>query len=707
MPSQMLPIIDPAITRGMNTVDDPKLLKPGECVRLLNAFPGNPPIPRTGCTGKLIASSSAYTFLPPGISFEYGNKIYIVAWVYNPSTLKYTLVAVDKDAVSPTLGSLGVAEFAAADIPLFDLLYIHSCVYCSVSASMTKWKDEATTALGHKVIESGTVVRDMCLSNVFYAPTSSYLPYSDVNEGALAPGFYEYAFQSVRRNDSDAFEAGGAIAGIILPPNITSTWKPKRIDTFLPGVCLGVEGPEFSRVVVEVVETPWVAAAGMLSTGAGAEAVGAFSAAQCTDLNTTTVGFNVDAATAGAWVKFDFDTEGGGTGQTRCIEKLELFTNGAGSTNSFKLQYYDSSWIDASVPSVLAVAGWNTISGYEPNAHRYWRLLLVDAGVAGPDFMEVRCTFRSKVIVPLGHDYYGLAQGATHTRISRSLVQATAVLAQGATKFFLADAPMGTYADVYPGYATTFSNFEDTTSNEALEGETNQLITGYSAAPPAAFIEYLKGRMYLMAIDGRVYFSESVGGDGGTDLATAQASPQAWSSLFKPTEYLLDCDCVDGQQATGMKRLGDDIFFWKERKIFAVFGGDPTSTSLSQVSNTVGCAFPYTLTKCEIKGMFGKCILFLGNDGPMVMEEGGRVRPFSEFKIKQFWPDRSAELYSELDLNYETIVKNCTAAFFKNTWWILYKTAAGVNKIFGYYFDPGLAAGDAPNGPLEFQFADM
>ena len=45
MPSGMIPIADPAITRGMNTVDDPKVLQPGEAVRLLNAFPGNPPIP--------------------------------------------------------------------------------------------------------------------------------------------------------------------------------------------------------------------------------------------------------------------------------------------------------------------------------------------------------------------------------------------------------------------------------------------------------------------------------------------------------------------------------------------------------------------------------------------------------------------------------------------------------------------------------------
>jgi hypothetical protein len=234
------------------------------------------------------------------------------------------------------------------------------------------------------------------------------------------------------------------------------------------------------------------------------------------------------------------------------------------------------------------------------------------------------------------------------------------------------------------------------------------LITGYAEAPPAAFIEYCKGRVFLMDTTGIVYYSESIGGDGGTDLEAAQAQPQPWASLFKPTSYRIDCDYIDGQLSSGMKKLGDDLFFFKERKTFALFGGDPASAAVSPVSDKVGCAFPYTITKCEIKGLFGKCLLFLGNDGPMVMQEGGRIRAFSEFKIKELWPEKSLELYSELDLDYDWIVHNCSAAFYKNTWWILYQTKAGVNNIFGYYFDPDLEAeSNAPHGALEFQFASM
>jgi hypothetical protein len=555
MPSRMLPIADPAITRGMNTVDDPKILKPRECVRLLNAFPGNPPVPRNGCTGKVMIGTTTYRFIPPGIALKIGASVYVVVWIYDSATSKYRLTSVLTDGSG--FYDLGNGTITAP--VFFDLLELHSCIYSSISKTLTNWSIGGSYAgLGHKVVESNTIVRDLCIAEPGEIKSHALTAGAIITTGK----WVEYACQYVRKNDAASFEAGATPTYIILPPNITATYQPKRANVFLPGVCIGVESLA-NRHTVELT--------------------------------------------------------GGNTGVDLTLQ--------------------------------LGLSAYNAMN-----------------------------------------------QGATHLRVYRCLEQNTEALAQGATKFFVFDLPLGV--------ATL--TFSDTVTNAALVGEENQLITGYSVAPPAAFIEYLKGRLYLMATDGRVYFSESVGGDGGTVLATAQAYSQPWASLFKPTTYLLDCDYVDGQQATGMERLGDDIFFWKERKIFSIFGGDPTSTPLSQVSNTVGCAFPYTLTKCEIKGMFGKCILFMGNDGPMVLEEGGRVRPFSEFKIKQLWPKHSQELYSELDTDYDWIVHNCTAAFFKDTWWVMYQTKAGVSRIFGYYFDPDLGAdGGAPRGPLEFQFAEM
>lgn len=552
MPQARIKIKDSAPIYGMNTVDDPKTLKNGECVRLLNMFPGDPPIPRNGCTGRLMTSTSDLRWIPPGISFEYSNTIYAIAWAYDGVAAKYKAIVVKvSDA---TYVSLGDATFT--DVVMFDMLSVNGCIYSTVSIAMASWKS-TSAPVGSKVFESDLVIRDMSIAQAGAAKS--------VTEASAAGPFakddcFEWAFQYVRRNDTAAFEAGGTPTGMILPPNITTGYKPKRMDTFLPGVCIGVESVSNRKTV------------------------------------------QISAATAK--VSIDID---------------------------------------------------------------------------------------------VSHDS-GILQGATHLRVSRSRKQTSVVLAQGATKFFLCDLPLGT--------GTTA--FDDTTSDAALAGESNQLVTGYTAAPQASFIEYSKGRLFLMANDGHVYYSESVGGDGGTDIETAQAYPQAWASLFKPTSYYIDCDYVDGQLASGMKLLGDDLFFFKERKIFALYNGDPTTSALSNVSQTVGCAFPYTITKCEIKGMFGKCLLFLSNEGPMVMQEGGRLRPFSEFKIKYLWPDVEDELYAELTGNYDWIVHNCTASFFRNTWWVMYKLSNGTSRIFGYYFDPDMGAdGTAPHGALEFQFASL
>lgn len=689
MPSGMLPVIDGPITRGMNTVDDPKTLKQGECVRLLNAFPGVPPTPRNGCTGRLLTGTQNYRYIPPGISFVYGSNIYAVVWVYDTVSAVYKPIAVN--VATGAFTDLGDADFGSATV-MFDFVNIHSCIYAAVSLAMSAW-ESATNAIGHKVIESNGIIRDMCIAAAGSAKALSV----SGNGGVLIPAdiadsnFVQFAFQYVRRNDSDAFTSGSTPAGMILPAGIGANYEPVRMDTFAPGSCIGVEDTT-KRMSQQIAKYDITPSAAMLSHSG----LGAYTAAQCTDSNTGTKGFDVDAAAAGAYLAIDY-----GSGQTRNMVQLGVFTDGAGSTANFKVQYSDDgvAYSDAATAFIPADAGWNYVSVVSATFHRYWRLYLTNTPGAGPDIMEVVCYGRSNVSFDISNSHTAaLAQGATHLRVYQTLLQDTGDLASSATKFWLVDLPLGV--------ATT--TFAAGVTNAALEGETNQLIAGYSVAPPAAFIEYVKGRLFLMDTTGRVYYSETAGGDGGTDLATAQAFPQAWLSLFKPITYYLDCDHVDGQLASGMKRLGDDLFFFKERKLFALFGGDPQSAPLSPVSDKVGCAFPYTITKCEIKGLFGKCLLFLGNDGPMVLQEGGRIRPFSEFKIKELWPEKSLELYSELDTDYDWIVHNCTAAFYKNTWWVLYQTKAGTNRIFGYYFDPDLGAGDdAPRGALEFEFAEM
>jgi hypothetical protein len=687
MPSGMNEFNDGAPVLGMNTADDPKRLKEGECVRLLNMFPGDPPVPRTGCTARLLTGTSGYRYIPPGISFTYGSVIYAVAWVYDPISAVYRLLMINVDV--GTFVDLGAANISPT--VMFDLLEAHACIYCSVSKAMTSWKAVAL-AISHKVIESNTVVRDMCIGAAAFA--TSITPSG--NSGFLSPsdaegdGYVEYGFNYVRHNVSSAFTVGATPSGMILPPGIPVNSEPIRVDVFSPGVCIGVENSIYREVhSVKMLIKPEAA---MLSQSG----LGSFSAANCVDGNFANVGFEVDSASAGAYLVINF-----GSGQTRNMILFGLLMESAGSTANFKVQYSDngSAYTDAAVDFIPALADWNYQEVVATTFHRYWRLYLTNAPGAGPNIHEITCYGKTILSFDISQSHAtAMAQGATHLRVSRSLIQTTSALAEAATKFWLTDLPI----------SVSTTSFNDTVTNAALEGEANQLITGYTVAPPAAFIEYCKGRMFLLDAAGIVYYSESIGGDGGTDLEAAQTQPQPWASLFKPTLYRIDCDYVDGQLASGMKKLGDDLFFFKERKTFALFGGDPASAAVSVVSDRVGCAFPYTITKCEIKGLFGKCLLFLGNDGPMVMQEGGRIRAFSEFKIKELWPEKSLELYSELDLDYDWIVHNCSAAFYKNTWWILYQTKAGVNRIFGYYFDPDLEAeSNAPHGALEFQFASM
>ena len=685
MPSGMLKINDPSITHGMNTVDDPKTLKPGECVRLLNMFPGKPPKPRNGCTGYLMTGTTNYKLVPPGISLNYDGVIYVIFWIADTSG--YKLLATKVDDASFT--SLGSAVITTTDAVIFDLLDLSSCIYAIVSHDMTTWNG-SSQAISHKVIESNAIIRDMCIE----ATASALGLNATTNQGAFNEGKYvEYAFNYVRRNDSDAFEAGSTPSGMILPAGITSGYQPKKVETFLPGSCIGVETASFRSTIVgsELTLTPTV---GMLTNSGFAN----YTAAQCVDGNNAVKGFDADTGVAnGSYLKIDF-----GEDTPVCLSKFKIYLEAGTNTNVFKLQYSDSgggSWVDASAETTPDAGMLNTITGFETGCHRYWRLLLVGAGADGADIMYIDCFGKSGSFINLAAAHpYALAQGATHIRVSRSLEQDTEVLAQGATKWFLFDLPLNVSPVVY----------YDNVSNAALTGEENQLVTGYSVAPAACFSEFCKGRLFLLSKDGKGYYSEAAGGDGSITLEIAHAYPQYAYSLFKPTEYYFDADYIDGQLASGMKRLGDDLFIFKERKIFAIYGGDPLFTTLSQVSNVVGCSFPYTITSCEIKGLFGNCLLFMSNDGPMVLQEGGKLRPFAEFRIKQLWPGKDDELYSELDTDYNWIVHNCTAAFYKNTWWVFYVTKAGVSRIFGYYFDPDTGfREDAPNGPLELEFAEM
>jgi len=253
---------------------------------------------------------------------------------------------------------------------------------------------------------------------------------------------------------------------------------------------------------------------------------------------------------------------------------------------------------------------------------------------------------------------------------------------------------------------------EDSVTDAALAGETAQLImTPYSVGPLAGFCEYAKTRFWLFGLvsteKGRAYYSEVPGGSGGTPIDAAHTYPQKFLNMFN-YNYFIDFSVKKGYLPTGIKRLSDDLFFFFEGEIYALFGSDPTIASPTLISEDIGCAFPDTLIIGELPKYGGQCLLYLSNLGPAITKQGGETFLFTDYRIAELWPEENRELYGDIEDQREHIIHHCAAEYWDNTWWISYETYSGVKRIFGYYFNPELKFNpDAPHGPFEFDMAEV
>lgn len=252
----------------------------------------------------------------------------------------------------------------------------------------------------------------------------------------------------------------------------------------------------------------------------------------------------------------------------------------------------------------------------------------------------------------------------------------------------------------------------DTVTDASLAGETAQLLTTpYSAGPKAGFCEYAKTRLWLFGListeKGRAYYSEVPGGAGATPIDAAHTYPQKFLSLFN-YDYYIDFSVKKGYLPTGIKRLADDLFFFFEGEVYALFGSDPTLTSPTLISEEIGCAFPDTLIVGDLPIFGGQCLLYISNLGPAITKQGGETFLFTDFKIAELWPDVNRELYGDLDDQREHIIHHCAAEYWDNTWWVSYENNAGVKKIYAYYFNPELKFDPKVNhGPFQFDLAEV
>jgi len=192
--------------------------------------------------------------------------------------------------------------------------------------------------------------------------------------------------------------------------------------------------------------------------------MGSFSAANCVDGNTGTVGWNTDTATAGAYVQIDL-----GASNDKDYVKLRMYTTAASSTAQYKIQYSDngSSWTDAvfftgTTAFVPAISGWNYFAWPSVGPHRYWRITLMNTPGAGPDIAEIVLSsmlnlidFSSSAtnIMELGADRFVL--GTTGDLTVRANIAADALSVYGSA-VLNADGISGTQVNTIAGNAAKF-----------------------------------------------------------------------------------------------------------------------------------------------------------------------------------------------------------------------------------------------------------
>src|SRR5690554_3704133 len=126
-PSNALKKVDGFPLLGMNTVDNPSVLKEGECKSLVNAFPGTPPFYRKGCKLRELTRANAHTGNMPLGFMENDDIDKIILWKDDTTNKKFVLRAIDYGSIDTvvddsTSSNIGEGTFSG-DYPEFDLVF--------------------------------------------------------------------------------------------------------------------------------------------------------------------------------------------------------------------------------------------------------------------------------------------------------------------------------------------------------------------------------------------------------------------------------------------------------------------------------------------------------------------------------------------------------------------------------------------------------
>jgi hypothetical protein len=122
--------------------------------------------------------------------------------------------------------------------------------------------------------------------------------------------------------------------------------------------------------------------------------LGNFTAGNVGNGDVSDTAFDVDAASAGAYLQVDF-----GAGAAKEVNWVRVYAKAGGGAAQWKVRSSDDdvSYTDRQEFTLLSdVAGWKYVRVAGNGAHRYWRLELANTPGAGPDFAEVEW-FESEV----------------------------------------------------------------------------------------------------------------------------------------------------------------------------------------------------------------------------------------------------------------------------------------------------------------------
>lgn len=654
---------DRSYINGMDTLHDDRsetFAAQDRCKLLENMFPGDPPTPRNGCRDLMVDTNSvAYLsarslFKPPALAVKnkYGN-LFIFIW-HNSGTYTYGATycyGLECWDVDNEIDNVSQQRYCVVSInsepAYFGLMALHNAVYAIFSRALAYNFDNVNCS-GNKILEWNTTTSKWVAREmaISQAPTVA-LPVASSNSIGLTVGkWVSYAFTYIRSDDAAEILSGAPVVA----------------TTFSPGVLESVE-------LIAGRKSLLLSGAATLSFG---DATTQFDIA-IQPLNIVRYTFN-GTGTAPLFLTNSLVSE--------MMVHIDCANFDGRNNGIFKVLTVTETYFEV-----------ENIDGISETGK-----LLGAAGAIATKYCKVTIALPSAAELTIATD-----QGATHLRVYRTDHATTKEIVDGLNHRFLVDLPL---------YGTYFAlSYVDNTSQAALEGETNYVTTtNYTDPPKGRFIATAGGRVFIggdPSFKGRWWYSEIAGGDGGTSYA--EQVPMKYASMFNLRSMWVDCDPDDGQVDTGCAVLRDDIYLFKERKIFMLRNSDITAKP-ERVSAEIGCFFPNTITVKTFPG-YGEIVFFISQEGPAIIRAGGSVELLPGYTIKELWPGGELINKTTGESMNEYTRERVFSVVHQNTIFVLYGDSEDVapdnllttNRNFGYHRSPD----EAFKGCLQIVFNDF